>query len=123
MERSIMALSPQMKRVMRARTVLLLSQPFFGVLALQLKSIEDPTCDTAWTNGTVLAFNPSFVDTLSNDELIAVVAHEVMHCAAGHPWRRDARDPEGWNVACDYAINGILRDAKFKLPKGALLDS
>jgi predicted metal-dependent peptidase len=45
-----------------------------------------------------------------------------MHCAAGHPWRRDARDPQQWNEAADYAINGILKAANFALPEGGLID-
>ncbi len=114
--------SPQLQRVQRARTTLLLDQPFFGVLALRLTLQDDPTCDTAWTDGTTIAFSPKFVDTLSADELTAVLAHEVMHCAAGHPWRRDARDMKPWNVACDYAINHVLTSAGFRLPSCALQD-
>lgn len=118
-----MSLSPCLKRVQMARTALLLDQPFFGVLALQLKLLEDPTAPTAWTDGAHMAFNPAFVDRLSQEELKALIAHEVMHCACGHPWRRNSREPLPWNVAADYAINGILRDAHFQLPAGALLDT
>lgn len=116
-------ISPTLRKVQIARTTLLLEQPFFGVLALQLQLIEDPSCPTAWTDGSRMGFNPTFVDPLTIDQLVAVIAHEVMHCACGHPWRRDARQMRKWNVAADYAINGILRDAGFKLPAGCLLDS
>lgn len=112
-----------LKRIQIARTTLLLDQPFFGVLALGLTVIEDPTCETAWTNGHTLGFSPTFVATLNDDQLMAVVAHEVMHCACGHPWRRNGRDAERWNKAADYAINSILHDAKFALPPTALLDA
>lgn len=118
-----MITSPQLRRVRTARTTLLLDQPFFGVLALQLALREDASCQTAWTDGSTLGFNPSFVDTLTQDGLVALIAHEVMHCACGHQWRRDNRDAKRWNVAADYAINAILRDAGFKLPDGALLDT
>jgi len=93
------------------------------MLALQLDLVEDASCKTAWTDGTSLGFNPAFVATLDTDEIEALFAHEVMHCACGHPWRRDGRDTKQWNVAADYAINGILRDARFKLPSGALIDA
>jgi predicted metal-dependent peptidase len=116
-------ITPTLKRLQHARTALLLDNPFFGVLALRLTLQEDPTCDTAWTNGSTIAFSPAFAATLSQDELTAVLAHEVMHCACGHPWRRDAREPQRWNVAADYAINGILQGAGFKMPASALLDS
>ena len=107
-------------RVTRARTSLVLDQPFFGVLALRLRLVEDPGCGTAWTDGRSLGFDPEFVDSLSRDDLLGLVAHEVLHCAAGHPWRRDGRDPKAWNVAADHAINHVLRDAGFSLPEGAL---
>lgn len=117
-----LTLSPAMRRVQAARAALLLDQPFFGVLALGLELRDDPSCKTAWVNGQTLGFNPAFVESLSRDALIALVAHEVMHCAAGHPWRRDARDAGNWNIAADHAINTLLREAGFVLPDGALCD-
>jgi predicted metal-dependent peptidase len=115
-----MAITETLKRVQRARTTLLLDQPFFGVLALQLRIIEDPTCPTAWTNGQSMGFSPTFVATLNNDQLTALIAHEVMHCACGHPWRESGRQHKRWNAAADYAINPILVDAGMILPNGAL---
>lgn len=110
------------KRIQQARTTLLLDQPFFGALALQLKLVEDTKAPTAWTDGHRMGYNPEFVKKLSQPELVAVIAHEVMHCAAGHPWRRDARVPIKWNIAADFAINQLLTEAGFKLPDGCLLD-
>lgn len=48
--------------------------------------------------------------------------HEITHVALGHHLRRGRRDPAAWNVACDYSINQILRDAGVALPEGLLLD-
>lgn len=110
------------KRLIQARATLVLEQPFFGVLALRLAVVEDPSCDTAWTDGVRIGYNPKFVDTLTQPELVGLVAHEVMHVANGHVWRRDGREPVRWNYAADYAINTIIRDAKLTLPQGALLD-
>lgn len=114
--------TPQAKRMQQARTALLLDQPFFGVLALQLKLIEDSTIPTMRTNGVVIQYSPAFVDRLTQDQVIGVLAHEVMHCAAGHCWRRGERNLKKWNVACDYVINPIIESAKFKLPVGRLFD-
>lgn len=108
-------------KVMAARTALVLDQPFFGALALRLKVVEDAKCHTAWTDGISLGYNPKFVDKLKHSELTALIAHEVMHCANGHPWRRDAREMKKWNVACDAAINGILTSAGFTLPQGGIV--
>jgi predicted metal-dependent peptidase len=110
------------RRVTNARAALVLDQPFFGVLALQLRLQNDPTCATAWTDGRSLGYNPTFIDTLDDAALHGLIAHEVMHCAAGHPWRRAGRDHAQFNQAADYAINGLLVDAGFTLPAGALLN-
>lgn len=110
-----------LRRVIAARTAMLLDDPFFGSLALRLAVREDPTAESAWTDGTSLGFAPAFVASLSQDELKAVIAHEIMHCAAGHPWRRDGRERKKWNVAADYAINGLLAGAGYKLPNDVLM--
>ena len=68
-------------------------------------------------------YNPSFSAGLSDAELVGVMAHEIMHCAMLHPFRRNGRDGQEWNVACDYAINGLLKQSGFTLPGDALLDS
>lgn len=111
-------MSAQSKMV-AARTSLILEQPFFGSLALSLHIKEDATCDTAWVDGRTLGYNPAFIDALSHEKTTALVAHEVMHCALGHPWRRDARAMKNWNIACDKTINTELRDAGFILPEDA----
>lgn len=109
-------------RVQQARTALLLNHPFFGVLALRLQVVEDATCKTAYTDGVRIGYNPKFVDGLTQSELVGLIAHEVMHAANGHIWRRDGREPKNWNVACDLAINPIIKDAGLALPEGGLLD-
>jgi len=59
---------------------------------------------------------------LSNAELQGVIAHEIAHCAFGHIFRKGDRDHEDFNVAGDYAVNGILKAAGLTLPDGALDD-
>lgn len=113
----------QHARVVQARVNLVLDQPFFGALALRLELRADPAAKSAmWTDGRVLGYNPAEVAKLSADEIIGVVAHEVMHCALGHPWRRDARDAGRWNKATDYTVNPLVVEAGMVLPEGALID-
>jgi predicted metal-dependent peptidase len=109
-------------RIARQRTELVLSQPFFGALALRLNVREDPSTKTFWVDGETLGYNPTYMETLSDLEVRGVVAHEVLHVANGHCWRQGARDPDRWNDACDYAINPIVLSAGMVLPKGALVD-
>jgi predicted metal-dependent peptidase len=105
-----------------ARRRLVLDHAFFGVLALRLRLVQDDKIETCATDGTSLFFNSGFVVGLSPHELAGVVAHEVLHCADGHFWRCEDREPEKWNVACDYAINHIVTKAGMVLPQGALDD-
>ena len=114
--------TPLATKLVKARTRLLLSQPFFGSLALRLTLIERPTIDTMATDGRAIFYNPEFADALSMAELTGVLAHEIMHPACQHHTRRGERHPGRWNRAADYAINPVLIDNGFRLPKHALLD-
>ena len=105
-----------------ARSTLLLDQPFFGVLSLRLELEEMPFIPTCAVDGKKFYFNPTFVESLKDSELIGVVAHEIMHCAVGHIFRKGDRDHERWNIADDHAINLILQKNGFTLPDGALID-
>jgi predicted metal-dependent peptidase len=109
------------QKLTRARTQLLLNQPFFGTLCLRLKLVPG-TRPTLATDGTRIAYNPSFVDSLTPAELQGSLAHEVLHCALGHHCRRGNRDSQLWNQAADYAINPILVKNGFTMPAGVLLD-
>jgi predicted metal-dependent peptidase len=104
-------------KMMAARTSLVLEQPFWGSLILSLEFRADLTCKTAWVDGRTLGYNPAFIESLTHDRIVALQAHEVSHCALGHPWRRDARDLYHWNLACDKAINTDLRASGFTLPE------
>jgi predicted metal-dependent peptidase len=110
------------KRLTRARSALIIDQPFFGVLALHLEAIRDDSIPTMATDGTRLLWSADFVAELTDAEIKGVLAHEVLHNAYRHHTRRQARDPRLWNVAADYAINRDLLAAGFTLPKGRLYD-
>jgi predicted metal-dependent peptidase len=112
-----------MARLVRARSALITSQPFFGALALHLETVKRGDIETMATDGKRLLYSPEFVLEISETELVGVIAHEVMHCAYLHHTRRGNRDPENWNVAADYAINRDLIAAGFTLPQGALIES
>ncbi|MBB3010097.1 vWA domain-containing protein [Cupriavidus alkaliphilus] len=109
-------------RIVKQRAALVLSQPFFGALALRLAIVEDPTCESMWVDGVSLGYNPAYIDKLDDLELRGVLAHEVLHVANGHCWRMGAREKRRWNQACDYAVNPLVLNAQFKLPQGVLLD-
>lgn len=110
------------KRFERIRATMILDQPFFGSLALRLPLVEDAAIPTACTNGKEIKYNPTWVDSLPDPYLRTVIAHETMHVALGHPWRRENREARRWNKACDLAVNPLLRDAGFYMPAEATYD-
>ncbi len=108
--------------MVRARARLVLDHPFFGHLALRMKLVEDHNCDTAWSDGKVIAYNPHYAQVLPGEKCKGLLGHLVMHPACRHHLRRNGRDPKQWNMACDYAINWILLNAGLTLPDGYLDD-
>jgi predicted metal-dependent peptidase len=110
------------RRVMKARAELILSRTFYGVLVSQVSPVPSRKFPTMATNGKTHYFNPEFVAELTNNELLAVQAHETEHDARRHHARRGNRDRKEWNIATDLAINGDLIVQGFKLPEGALFD-
>jgi predicted metal-dependent peptidase len=109
------------KRIIRARTALMLQSPFFSSLVLRLIMAQCETIPAMATDGRYLYWNPLFVRSLSDDELKGVVAHEVMHPAMGHIARMGTRNLSKWNIATDAVINQTLLDAGFTLPKDRVL--
>ena len=101
-------------KMARARTRLVLDNPFFGSLALGLNIHRDDSVPTMCTDGRFIKWNGDFVDQHTDKEIIGVVAHEVLHVAFKHMLRRGERDPERWNIACDHAINHIMLDGNFE---------
>ena len=110
------------ERVAKARAELILSRTFYGVLVGQVVPVASDQFPTMATNGKQHFYNPAFIAELTQDELLAVQAHESEHDARRHHTRRGGRDPVRWNKATDYGINIDLVDAGFKLPKDVLLD-
>ncbi|RBO90482.1 vWA domain-containing protein [Pseudochrobactrum asaccharolyticum] len=112
--------------ILRAQSSLLWDHPFFGVLMLQMKKVDatdDPEIDTMAVDGRHLFYHAPFVLGLKKDELMFVLAHEVMHNAFEHHIRRQHRKPGRWNKACDYAINGELVECKVgRMPQRGLLE-
>lgn len=107
-------------KMQKARAGLIFDSPFFASIALRLRLVVDPSCQTAYTDGSVLGYNPEFVESLPLDEVKGLVAHEVGHVMLAHHLRRQGRDIKKWNIAADYALNDVLLAAGFKLPEGGL---
>ena len=108
------------QRVTKARTKLLLEAPWFGSLSMRLKIEVCEAIPTFATDGRRILYNPAFAESLTDENLIAVLAHETLHCALLHPFREGNRIHMLANIAQDYAINIELQKANFKLPDGCI---
>jgi predicted metal-dependent peptidase len=93
-----------------ARTRLILDKPFLGALVLRLPLVAaDPKwCKTSGTDARSFYFNEQYIEGLSLAQTQFVLAHEALHCALSHFARRQHRVKHRWDIACDFAINGIL---------------
>jgi predicted metal-dependent peptidase len=98
----------------RARVWFMSSYPLLGSLATAFTIVEDPVL-CARLDISVAAVNAErgelYINPgagLDEEECRFVMAHELMHVALRHQARRQGRDPDLWNAACDYVINGWL---------------
>jgi predicted metal-dependent peptidase len=120
------------ERVLKARTELILSRRFYGVLVSNVEPVVNRAVPTMATDGKRHYFHPEFIMGLKKnwrgqevspaELMLGVQAHESEHDARHHGTRRNGRDPVKWNEACDYNINLDLVDQGFQLPWGALID-
>lgn len=108
--------------VSQARMRMLLQDFFFGRLALYLDLKEDPSLPTLATDGKSIFYNPRHMQSLTVEQRMAEIAHEVAHCALQHFARRGARDGHRWNIAADYAANLLLKDAGYRIGADWLID-
>ena len=106
----------------RARTALIIDQPFYGLLALRLALVEDEGTKTLAVDGTSIRYNPNFILTLTIGQVKTALAHEVMHCVYSHFARRGDRNPRKFNQAGDYVINLGLKGEGFEPIQGWLLN-
>lgn len=99
---------------------LIRTKPFYAHFVQQMKRIKTekiPTLGVNITDRINLFYNPIFLESLTPLERVACLEHEVLHLLNLHLFRRDNKDPELFNIACDLAINTYIEN----LPKCALL--
>ena len=116
------ALQPILTKLSAARTRLIMERPFLGALVMHLPlKVGGEGCTTTGTDAQAFYFNPGFIENLSLAQTQFVLAHEAMHCAMGHPNRRNHRVKRRWDVACDHAVNLILIEEGLKPPLHGIL--
>ncbi len=72
---------PIVKAITSGRVSLLFNAPFFGNLATRMALIQaDGWCKTAATDGRNFYYNREFIKSLTPDNLLFLIGHEVLHC-------------------------------------------
>ena len=99
-----------LRKMIDARSRILAQYPFYGYLVMQLQlGLSD--CGTACTDMKHLLFDPEFAEQLSEEEMVFVMLHEVLHCSLSHCTRGRGYHQEIYNIAADIVVNSdILYD-------------
>lgn len=97
--------------------VFLIEEPFYGIVLASLRKEENnriPTMGVAQDGNTfMLAYNPDFIQGLSDDTVIQLLKHEMEHicfdhCFMGKETGYDDENPRLFNIACDLECNSYL---------------
>lgn len=113
----------------RAKEWFISSYPLLGAIAASFRIIDDN--DVAWRmHVPIAAVSPALQEIYINpkarltlEEWKFILAHEFLHAALRHDLRCEDRNPELWNIVCDYVINDWLIDMKVgTMPEGLLYD-
>jgi predicted metal-dependent peptidase len=101
------------EKLMKARVSLIVNQPFFGFLALSMPFIKSESAGgmrtTAVDDKGRFYYNEEWINSLSPDEIIFEVAHEIGHLIQHVSDRFPAGgDRATWNLAADYVDDTML---------------
>ena len=114
-----------------AKTRLLKDYPFWGILSMGLRLVEDTSgfVPTMAVDGRHLFYNKDFALKLNRGERVFAVGHEILHCLFAHAGERNRgmhhadfdpneKDPQKqkeqaqraklWNFANDFIVNDEL---------------
>lgn len=104
---------------------MLAKYPRFGseIAVSNIEFKENLPYHTAATDGKNVYVDPNYFESLSENERIFIIAHEIMHIKFMHMFRlkdKDGkkRDPDLWNIATDAIINANLERDGFTIKEG-----
>lgn len=77
---------------------------------------EIPTAGVGWNiDHFDFVMNPFYLHSLEFEKNFGLIKHELLHILYDHTGRKDYREHDIWNIACDIAINQQIR--KEQLPE------
>ncbi|MBQ6321914.1 MAG: hypothetical protein IJI24_03485 [Lachnospiraceae bacterium] len=99
------------QQILTFRMELLRKMPFYGDLLSGVEIVSSKDNPTAWTDGSTIYYNPSFMMKQNEGQMHFVIMHEILHMLLMHCYRVGKRDPFIWNIAADVMVNGMLTGA------------
>lgn len=82
---------------------------FLGFLMSRHNYVWDYTPGvTAWCNGVTIGMGVEYYLNLNREQRVSLLGHELWHTGCDHFGRMGKRDPEDWNIAGDFMINGMM---------------
>ncbi len=110
------------KLLLKAKSQLTVKHPYFGMLASRLKHESSESISGYASNGKRFLYNPAFIARRNIDEIMFILTNCVMHHVLSHQQRRLGRHGSLWQLATDYAINGLLHKNGMSIPQGVNYD-
>ncbi|MHC5908124.1 vWA domain-containing protein [Streptomyces sp. S6] len=114
----------------RALSWFISSYPLLGGIAAGITLVADAelarahSISVAAVNADAGEIYVNPLARLDDEEWRFVLAHEMLHAALRHADRCGPRDHYLFNVACDYVVNGWLREMRVGvMPEGSLYDA
>lgn len=113
------------QKIEKVLSEIILCYPAFSYIIFNWDLEETTIYDTMATNYKKLLYNPQYVDSLSMENLIAVILHEILHCVFLHPTeisriQSEGKDFQCWIMALEIVTNAAVRDLingkKYELP-------
>lgn len=113
------------KIIYDAKKLLISKYPSFGgeLASINIEYKSDLKYHTAATDGKNIYIDSNYFSSLSEDDKVFLIAHEIMHIKLNHVFRLldkngNKRDCEAWNEATDAIINANLERDGFKIKDG-----
>lgn len=92
-------------------------RPFYSAIYEVMEKIPSKVIPTCGVTSNKMYYNEEFLDKVRYSEMVFIILHEIAHMALEHPVRRENRNPDIYNIACDLYVNAVLAE-EFKLFPG-----
>lgn len=94
--------------------------PFFGSVAANVEYQEIEDTGIMKNDGSTIFYDPRYMSTLSDNDQLFLLVHELCHIAFEHKERGVGKDPTVWMSATDAVINQMLKRDGLEIISGGI---